>query len=1095
VDDADFNLPVRILEGNMPLFPKTRQVTLGNRTFTYLARWAGEKFGRIIAVDTETTCVEMKAEIPELCLMQVSDGHLHALVHPRDVDRFLTDHADRHFVTHNAAFDFHVLAKHTTPVVQQLLWKMVDEGRLSDTMILDMLIRLAKHDEFPDPRDLGTVANKWADMPLDKADPYRLRYAEIRRQPWTDIDVGFWTYAIKDPIATWHAYGPMRDEARKLALRHGVSPAVIAKYGPLTENIQVKKAIALAQITRNGIEVDCNAVRRQTVAMREELAAAVKSANAVEPVFKTDGLGGFVLSGKARTPSINQKTLLTTLAKIRDELDVPIPSTDKGAISRSTKVWAEYANQNTFLDSWIKASGLAKLLQFFTSFADVVDPAEVYAKVGADPLWWQSDGPMQPIMLKELIGRRIKRKPYKGTIDFDAACQVIDALALLAARKRCLIHPRYTILVRTGRTSCSDPNLQQIPRRADFRSLFVAPAGYKMLTSDYSAIELRTLAVTCYETLGKSALGDVIKAGVDPHAYTASMIVGMTPEAFLELKESDPKTFKQKRQAAKACFSHDTELLTERGWRPIGAIYNSDTPVAQYNPHTKQVTFVRPQGWICRGNATFLEISEIYMNHKSTLDHRMLLVEKNHGQVREVLAQDMPHVPECWLTVHGGLYHQRQHCGSLRTRLSVMVQADGSFQGSTVRFGFSKSRKIKRCRELLTLAGVAFTERIDGSVTTFRAPCGDWYLLTADKHFTCYMDYDFEAFVDEVRQWDGCVTEKHAASFGNTSYADVTVVQTILCLTGHKAVLYTEPQELPKHDYHHVRWYRGDVKKNPEYARHNPGLTITTSTTGGDAYCCSVPTSWLMTRRAGKVTVSGNCNFGVPGGLGAKKLAAYAHVSYGVSLSVDEAETFRRRIITEIYPELESYLNEDAVSILARNLRTTTTTVIEAMGDDVHLGSVYKILEGTAVKKDGTAYKESYCDLIWNGLMSANRHMDLTVPLGRRQVGQWLADRVCLDATKTTTGRVRGRVGYSQVRNSPFQGLAADGAALTLYRLVKEGFKVVGFIHDEVIVLLPEETATDQQPVVEKIMCDEMSAVCDGFPIAVESHLDTCWSK
>ena len=50
----------------------------------------------------------------------------------------------------------------------------------------------------------------------------------------------------------------------------------------------------------------------------------------------------------------------------------------------------------------------------------------------------------------------------------------------------------------TGRISCSDPNLQNIPVRTEigreFRKIFVAPKGYKFVDADYSQIELRVLA-------------------------------------------------------------------------------------------------------------------------------------------------------------------------------------------------------------------------------------------------------------------------------------------------------------------------------------------------------------------------------------------------------------------------------------------------------------------------------------------------------------------------------------------------------------------------------------------------------------------------
>ena len=94
---------------------------------------------------------------------------------------------------------------------------------------------------------------------------------------------------------------------------------------------------------------------------------------------------------------------------------------------------------------------------------------------------------------------------------------------------------------------------------------------------------------------------------------------------------------------------------------------------------------------------------------------------------------------------------------------------------------------------------------------------------------------------------------------------------------------------------------------------------------------------------------------------------------------------------------------------------------------------------------------------------------------------------------------IRGRVSFSQARNTPFQGLAADGAKLALWRLVREGFRVVGFIHDEILIELPDEggyVGKETVDRVEQIMCSEMERVLGGtLPVGCEATLSTCWSK
>lgn len=72
----------------------------------------------------------------------------------------------------------------------------------------------------------------------------------------------------------------------------------------------------------------------------------------------------------------------------------------------------------------------------------------------------------------------------------------------------------------TGRTSSSSPNLQQMPKKQKWRDLFIAQPGWKLITADYSQIELRILA----EYSQDPKLLDAFHRGLDLHAATASEI-------------------------------------------------------------------------------------------------------------------------------------------------------------------------------------------------------------------------------------------------------------------------------------------------------------------------------------------------------------------------------------------------------------------------------------------------------------------------------------------------------------------------------------------------------------------------------------------
>ena len=81
----------------------------------------------------------------------------------------------------------------------------------------------------------------------------------------------------------------------------------------------------------------------------------------------------------------------------------------------------------------------------------------------------------------------------------------------------------------TGRLSTSDPNLQSIPVRTDLgreiRSAFIAEEGHRLLSADYSQIELRILA----HVSGEPKLREAFERGEDIHTATASEVLGVDP--------------------------------------------------------------------------------------------------------------------------------------------------------------------------------------------------------------------------------------------------------------------------------------------------------------------------------------------------------------------------------------------------------------------------------------------------------------------------------------------------------------------------------------------------------------------------------------
>ena len=711
--------------------------------------WDGQVLDSpIIAFDTETDIVDLKREIPTLVLMTVSTYENNYVVPHTRVTEFVSKHQEvEAWVGHNVAFDYWVVLKHLKKDQDSGryranctgIWKELYAGsQFKDTMHLDFLVRLAtaKSRQHFRGRNLGEVAKDWASVEVDKEDPYRMRFSELLEVPveqWeTEVERGFFEYACGDTAVVLPIYFNLEATGNAVLANEKVYEK---RFGLLTETLQVKADIVLKHVSRLGINVDCEKVEELESTLKKEIDNRVEWLEEYRRDlfhrYKEKKRAGQLQYNKANgLPKMNKKVLCDILEGIASENGI----TD---IPRTDKTKAVKSD----LEYWTTKLGGEPFIQVWSEMADMC-----------------------------------KKRQF--------------TLKLMEDR----IHPSYRILVSTGRTSCHDPNIQQIPRDPVFRTLFRADPGRILGIVDYSYIELVTLAAVLEDRYGESRLGDIIRQGIDPHVYTAAMVNGMEIDSFLQLKEDAPLEFKRKRQAAKAL------------------------------------------------------------------------------------------------------------------------------------------------------------------------------------------------------------------------------------------------------------------------------------------------------------------NFGFPGGLGIKKFCAYAYSNYGVSFTEEQARKFKWKLTNEVYPFLGRYLSDDSAVILSRNLECEPEFCRKLVeGTNSFSGAwiaLEKIIRGEPYKADGTPYDECYVDKVWNILNRLNKNSDIEQDLAERKAGVGLQRKLMNRTTSTLTGRVRGGTSYTEDRNTPFQGLAADGAKLAIVRLFEEGFKICIFIHDEIVTQLPIETAEEDLKKQEKIMQDAMSSIlkCD-IPVRTEGVLAEAWAK
>ena len=106
-----------------------------------------------------------------------------------------------------------------------------------------------------------------------------------------------------------------------------------------------------------------------------------------------------------------------------------------------------------------------------------------------------------------------------------------DALPNFVNKETGRVHTSFSLAATTtGRLASSEPNIQNIPVRTEegrkIRAAFIATPGHKLISADYSQIELRVLAHMAHIPQLTKAFAD----GIDIHAMTASEMFGVPVE-------------------------------------------------------------------------------------------------------------------------------------------------------------------------------------------------------------------------------------------------------------------------------------------------------------------------------------------------------------------------------------------------------------------------------------------------------------------------------------------------------------------------------------------------------------------------------------
>ena len=223
--------------------------------------------------------------------------------------------------------------------------------------------------------------------------------------------------AIKDAIATRKLWDVLTAIASDLIkpFAEELLPRASSRFGLLTESLQVRGAIALGQIERYGISLDQDQVESTKKKLSEEVGKLIERLGQLPEV---EGLfkrskSGSLILTASLKPAMNQLRLCEILEAVAEDLDLE----DVPRTEKTKKI-------SCSIKFWGQHSELSPFLSLWVQLEEV-------AKL----------------------------------------CQFFAGL------KTARIHPRYSTIVRTGRTSCHGPNIQQLPRVGGFREMIVPSPG------------------------------------------------------------------------------------------------------------------------------------------------------------------------------------------------------------------------------------------------------------------------------------------------------------------------------------------------------------------------------------------------------------------------------------------------------------------------------------------------------------------------------------------------------------------------------------------------------------------------------------------
>ena len=318
------------------------------------------------------------------------------------------------------------------------------------------------------------------------------------------------------------------------------------------------------------------------------------------------------------------------------------------------------------------------------------------------------------------------------------------------------------------------------------------------------------------------------------------------------------------------CFSGDTEILTNEGWKRFDILTGTEE-FANFKADTREIYFT-PGQLIKRfhNNKCIKLKTHRTANIIMTPGHQQLYINKKNEIYKETI-ENMKCSNQNNVFISGKGIGKKEHLTEL-DKILIAIQADGCaverHNWSKYQICFSKERKINKWLDITkNFTGELIENKSDTRLNKTRRK---WSILLEGyenkkaKHLNqCFSLKDFseqsaKEFIEEVINWDGWIDESGLIGYDSTDKENASFVSAVATLAGYSSFMCKKTDSRSENfkDSYRVFIHNKTLKNTglwkKEYIDYNDYV-----------YCVEVPEHNIIVRNSGDdqfTIVTGNCH-------------------------------------------------------------------------------------------------------------------------------------------------------------------------------------------------------------------------------------------